>query len=42
MQGQEINWVVGKSPADEFIEKVKTALDPKNSLPGLKAAYEEK
>lgn len=41
-QGQEINRVVGKSTADEFIEKVKSALDPKNSLPGLKTAYEEK
>lgn len=41
-KGQEINRVVGKSTADEFIEKVTTALDPKNSLPGIKAAYEEK
>lgn len=40
-QGQEINRVVGKATADEFIEKVKSALDPKNSLAGLKAAYEE-
>lgn len=39
-QGQEINRVVGKSTADEFVEKVKAALDPKNSLKGLKAAYE--
>ncbi|PWK79820.1 thioredoxin [Mucilaginibacter oryzae] len=39
--GQEINRVVGKSTADEFIEKVKTALDPKNSLAGIKKAYEE-
>lgn len=41
-QGQEINRVVGKSTADEFIQKVEEALDPKNSLPGLKAAYEAK
>jgi len=41
-QGQEINRVVGKATAEEFIEKVKSALDPKNSLAGLKAAYEEK
>ncbi|NII82044.1 MULTISPECIES: thioredoxin family protein [unclassified Pedobacter] len=40
-QGQEINRVVGKATAEEFIEKVKSALDPKNSLAGLKAAYEE-
>jgi len=39
-QGQEINRVVGKANAEEFIEKVKSALDPKNSLAGLKAAYE--
>jgi thioredoxin-related protein len=39
-KGQEINRIVGKSNADEFIEKVKAALDPKNSLPGYKAAYE--
>lgn len=41
-QGQEINRVVGKATAEEFIKKVESALDPKNSLPGLKAAYEEK
>jgi len=41
-QGQEINRVVGKATAQEFVDKVKTALDPKNSLAGLKAAYEEK
>lgn len=41
-QGQEINRVVGKSTAEEFIEKVEKALDPKNSLPGLKSAYEAK
>ncbi|QDW27716.1 thioredoxin family protein [Pedobacter sp. KBS0701] len=39
-QGQEINRVVGKSTAQEFIEKVKVALDPKNTLPGLKTAYD--
>ncbi|SFA51769.1 Thioredoxin [Pedobacter suwonensis] len=41
-QGQEINRVVGKASAQEFVDKVKAALDPKNSIPGLKAAYEEK
>lgn len=41
-QGQEINRVVGKATAEEFIKKVESALDPKNSLAGLKAAYEEK
>jgi len=41
-QGQEINRVVGKASAEEFVNKVKAALDPKNSIPGLKAAYEEK
>lgn len=40
-EGQEINRVVGKSTAEEFIAKVEAALDPKNSLPGLKAAYED-
>lgn len=40
--GQEINRVVGKAGAEDFIEKVKAALDPKNSLAGLKAAYEAK
>ncbi|GGH10297.1 thioredoxin family protein [Pedobacter zeae] len=40
-QGQEINRIVGKASAEEFIEKAKSALDPKNSLAGLKAAYEE-
>lgn len=40
--GQEINRVVGKASAEDFIEKVKAALDPKNSLAGLKAAYEAK
>jgi len=40
-QGNELNRVVGKATAEEFIEKVKTALDPKNSIAGLKAAYEE-
>lgn len=39
-EGNELNRVVGKSTAEEFIEKVKTALDPKNSLPAMKAAYE--
>jgi len=39
-QGNELNRVVGKATAEEFIEKVKTALDPKNSVKGLKAAYE--
>lgn len=39
-KGQQINKVIGKSTADEFIKKVKSALDPKNSLPGYKAAYE--
>lgn len=39
-KGQEINRVVGKSNAEEFVVKVKAALDPKNSLPGYKAAYE--
>ena len=39
-QGQEINRVVGKSTAEEFIGKVKAAMDPKNTLSGLKAAYE--
>lgn len=39
-EGNELNRVVGKSTAEEFIEKVKTALDPKNSVPGMKAAYE--
>lgn len=41
-KGQELNRVVGKSTAEEFIEKVTVALDPKNSLPGIKAAYEGK
>lgn len=41
-QGNELNRVVGKATAEEFIEKVKTALDPKNSLKGIKAAYEAK
>ena len=40
-QGQEINRIVGKSTAQEFVEKIKAALDPKNSLAGLKAAYDE-
>ena len=39
-QGNELNRVVGKSTALEFIDKVKTALDPKNSLTAIKAAYE--
>jgi len=39
-EGNELNRVVGKSTAEEFIEKVKTALDPKNSISGLKTAYE--
>jgi len=39
-QGNELNRVVGKSTALEFIDKVKTALDPKNSLNAIKAAYE--
>lgn len=39
-QGNELNRVVGKATAEEFIEKVKTALDPKNSVQGMKAAYE--
>lgn len=38
--GNEINRIVGKSTADEFIEKAKVAVDPKNSISGLKAAYE--
>lgn len=41
-KGEEINRLVGKAGAEEFIEKVKAALDPKNSLTGLRAAYEEK
>jgi thiol-disulfide isomerase/thioredoxin len=40
-QGEEINRVVGKAVAEEFIEKVKLALNPNNSLAGLKAAYEK-
>jgi len=39
-EGNELNRVVGKATAEEFIEKVKTALDPKNSVAGMKAAYE--
>lgn len=41
-KGEELNRLVGKSGAEEFIEKVTKALDPKNSLSGLKATYEEK
>ncbi|MCM5526953.1 thioredoxin family protein [Parasegetibacter sp. NRK P23] len=41
-KGEEVNRLVGKSGAEEFIEKVTKALDPKNSLAGLKATYEEK
>jgi len=40
-QGEEINRVVGKAVAEEFIEKVKVAMNPNNSLAGLKAAYEK-
>lgn len=40
-QGEEINRVVGKAVAEEFIEKVKVALNPNNSLAGLKATYEK-
>lgn len=40
-KGEEINRVVGKAVAEEFIEKVKVALNPNNSLAGLKAAYEK-
>jgi len=39
-EGNEINRIVGKSTAEEFIEKAKVALDPKNSLAGLKSAFE--
>lgn len=40
-KGEEINRVVGKAGAEEFIEKVKTALKPDNSMAALKAAYEK-
>jgi thiol-disulfide isomerase/thioredoxin len=40
-QGEEINRVVGKAVAEEFIEKVKVALNPDNSMASLKAAYEK-
>jgi thiol-disulfide isomerase/thioredoxin len=40
-QGEEINRVVGKAGAEEFIEKVKVALNPDNSMAGLKSAYEK-
>lgn len=40
-QGEEINRVVGKAGAEEFIEKVKAALNPNNSMAALKAAYEK-
>lgn len=40
-KGEEINRVVGKAGAEEFIEKVKNALKPDNSMAGMKAAYEK-
>lgn len=40
-KGEEINRVVGKAGAEEFIEKVKVALNPDNSMAKLKAAYEK-
>lgn len=40
-EGKEINRIVGKSTAEEFIEKVKLALDPKNSLPSKKTTYQQ-
>ena len=41
-KGEEINRIVGAAKAEEFIEKVKAALDPANSLNGLKTAFETK
>ncbi|GAA3929624.1 hypothetical protein GO495_06900 [Chitinophaga oryziterrae] len=40
-KGEEINRVVGKAGAEEFIEKVKGAMKPDNSMASLKAAYEQ-
>lgn len=40
-KGEEINRVVGKAGAEEFIEKVKLALNPDNSMDSLKSAYEK-
>lgn len=41
-KGEEINRVVGKAGAAEFIEKVKAAMDPNTSMAGMKATYENK
>ncbi|MBQ4279165.1 MAG: thioredoxin family protein [Rikenellaceae bacterium] len=38
--GSEINRLVGGAPADQFVEMVRKAMDPGNSLAALKAAYE--
>ncbi len=40
-KGEEINRVIGKAGAEEFIEKVKVAMKPDNSMVNLKAAYEK-
>ncbi len=39
-KGEEVNRIVGSAKAEEFIEKVKAAIVPANSLNGLKAAFE--
>jgi thiol-disulfide isomerase/thioredoxin len=40
-KGEEINRVVGKAGIEEFIEKVKGAMKPDNSMASMKAAYEK-
>ncbi|SFW84913.1 thioredoxin family protein [Chitinophaga sancti] len=40
-KGEEINRVVGKAGIEEFIEKVKLAMKPDNSMASMKAAYEK-
>ncbi|PSL23761.1 thioredoxin family protein [Chitinophaga ginsengisoli] len=40
-KGEEINRVVGKAGIEDFIEKVKGAMKPDNSMASMKAAYEK-